>query len=330
MPFVKGQSGNPAGRPRGCRNKVNRRAEVELTELAATFMGDLIIHARQGNPTAMRLVAERVMPVGRQRPVELELPALVSAADRAPAVAQITHALGEGEITAAEASGLLAYVRQALALVPASPATRQSIELAGEIAQLRDVVAQLAARLGEPGTARPPIEPHQINGELFSANGHPNNQENQDVIVAGGETGSMEIDAESMPESILESMQTNGGSVRTNGGSMQINEDQATTDDAPTGAPAAIVPGPVADAPPAAERQPVNIRENTGFVADALRATVLASPLDGPGIPMTISPDVLALIQESPVGRPPAAGGATAPPASAEAAHIQREGLGRL
>ncbi|HYS47598.1 MAG TPA: hypothetical protein VEM36_02360, partial [Xanthobacteraceae bacterium] len=119
-------------------------------------------------------------------------------------------------------------------------------------------------------------------------------------------------------------------SVPSNAGSTQINEDRATTDEAPAGAPAAIVPGPVAQASPAVERELVNIRENTSFVADPLRATVLASPLDGPGIPMTISPDVLALMEEMRVGGPPAAGGATAPPASAEAAHIQREGLGRL
>ena len=338
MPFVKGQSGNPAGRPRGCRNKVNRRAEVELTELAAAFMGDLIVHARQGNPTAMRLVAERVMPVSRQRPVEVPLPALVSPADQAPAVAQISQALGEGDITIGEAAGLLGYVRQALALAPAPPPSPQSADLAGEIAQLRDVVAQLAARLAaEPGTVRaretgPATD--EINGDFFPDaaetarrdGGRPNNQENPDVTVAApaatagadADARSMQINAESMLESIPGSMQSDAGSLRINGG-------QAAKNAAPAGAPAGPTPAPTADAAPAGEREPVTIRENTGFEDDALRAVVLARPFAGPGIPMTISPDVLALMQEPPIDRPMPSGEMATPPGTAE--RTQRRSL---
>ena len=316
MPFVKGQSGNPAGRPRGCRNKVNRGAEAELTALAPGFMGDLVAHARQGSPTAMRLVAERVMPVSRQRPVELALPALTSAADRPAAVAQITQALSEGEITIGEAAGLLRYVKEALALAP--PPTAQSIDLAEQVAELREVVAQLAARLGEPGARRPANEPQQTKEEFFSAAGCPNNQENQRVVAGDGESASMR----SMPESMRDQCAINDGS---NAGAMQINdinEREGANKQTDAAAPA-DVPGPAA-APPAGEREPVNIRENTGLAAnppgapappttgrapvnirentgawfDPLRAAVLARPFTGPGLPTTLGPDVLALMQE--------------------------------
>ena len=245
MPFVKGQSGNPAGRPRGCRNKVNRRAEVELDSIAPTFMGDLVVHARQGNPTAMRLVAERTMPVSRQRPVEVELPPLISAADRGAAVAQISRALGEGDITIGEAAGLLAFVREALALAPAAPSV-QAPDLAAEVAGLREEVARLS---------------ESMQPTFLSAGCRPNIQENHYVEAADGKRASMEINAESIRNQCEINAESMAGSMPSAAGSMQINDRSP----------------PAAETPAAAERAPVNIRKNTGLGYDPMAAVVVAS-----------------------------------------------------
>jgi hypothetical protein len=148
MPFVKGQSGNPAGRPRGCRNKANRDLDIELDGEATHIARSFVSKAKDGDPTAMRLVAQRVMPVGRERPVEIDLPPLRSAEDRPAAVAVIQQALCEGEITIREASALLNFVDQALGLnQPVARGRAETNDLRGEIANLRGMVAVLIGRV---------------------------------------------------------------------------------------------------------------------------------------------------------------------------------------
>src|SRR5256885_13264954 len=54
-PFAKGQSGNPAGRRRGCRNKATRAAEAYPDGDAETFARKAVQLALAGNPLATRL-----------------------------------------------------------------------------------------------------------------------------------------------------------------------------------------------------------------------------------------------------------------------------------
>src|SRR5262245_28440938 len=109
MTFVKGQSGNPAGRPRGCKNKVNREFDEDLLKNGEYLRGNLFKLFSMGNPTALRLVTQRMSPVSKGRPIEIELPALNSPADRPAAMEAIKQALCEGEITIEEATGLIGF-----------------------------------------------------------------------------------------------------------------------------------------------------------------------------------------------------------------------------
>jgi len=100
--FVKGQSGNPAGKPLGCRNHVARIVDTlfeggveELTRRVMEFAFD-------GDPTAMRLCFERIVAPRRARPVELEVPPITSPADITAAMAAVTAAVIGGVITPAE------------------------------------------------------------------------------------------------------------------------------------------------------------------------------------------------------------------------------------
>ena len=148
MPFIKGQSGNPAGKPRGCRNKANRDLDVELDAEATQVAKSFVAQAKDGNATAMRLVAQRVLPVGRERPVEIELPPLRSIGDRPVAMDVIRQALCDGEITIGEASGLVKFVDQSLGLDHAVARGRaETNELRAELVHLRAMLATLIGRI---------------------------------------------------------------------------------------------------------------------------------------------------------------------------------------
>src|SRR5206468_2840566 len=63
-----------------------------------------------GDPTAMRLCIERILPPCRERTVKFVLPPIESAADIAAAMKAVTSALADGLITPGEAATIAAVV----------------------------------------------------------------------------------------------------------------------------------------------------------------------------------------------------------------------------
>src|SRR5215468_11785210 len=110
MTFQPGQSGNPAGRAVGSRNKKTLAAEAALFACAQELVDDLVKRALRGEPAAMRLCMERILPVGRGRPMPIELPSIRSTEDALAAADAIMDALKEGAISAREAVDLLRVV----------------------------------------------------------------------------------------------------------------------------------------------------------------------------------------------------------------------------
>ena len=92
-PWVKGQSGNPAGRKPGCRNKATRAAEMYLDGEAEALLRFAVEQAFAGDPTALKLCLARTVAPRRERPVAIRLPPIRSAADIAPAIDAIAAAL---------------------------------------------------------------------------------------------------------------------------------------------------------------------------------------------------------------------------------------------
>lgn len=103
-PFRKGQSGNPAGRRFGSRNKATMAAQKLLASEAETLTRKAVEAALAGDPLAMRLCLERILP--RDRAVEFALPPIKSAADIAQAMGAVTAALAGGVISPAEAQAI--------------------------------------------------------------------------------------------------------------------------------------------------------------------------------------------------------------------------------
>src|SRR5882724_1525083 len=85
-PFEKGRSGNPLGRRVGCRNKTTIAAAALLAGEAESLTRKAVELALIGDPTALRLCIERVLPQCRERAVKFALPPIESAADIAGAM----------------------------------------------------------------------------------------------------------------------------------------------------------------------------------------------------------------------------------------------------
>ena len=101
-----GVSGNPAGKPRGARNKTTLAMEALLDQDAEAIIEKAIELAKAGDMTAIRLCLDRLCPPRKDRHVTFELPPLNSAADASRAAATIIAGVSAGELTPAEAAEL--------------------------------------------------------------------------------------------------------------------------------------------------------------------------------------------------------------------------------
>jgi hypothetical protein len=124
-PFVKGQSGNPGGRPAGARNRRTLAAATLLEGEAESLTRKAVELALAGDPTAMRLCLERVLPPCRQRAVKFALPPIESAADIAAAMKAVAAALAEGIITPGEGEAIARIVDTFVRAIEASDFERR-------------------------------------------------------------------------------------------------------------------------------------------------------------------------------------------------------------
>jgi hypothetical protein len=142
MTFLPGQSGNPAGRPRGSRNKKTLMLEALLDEESETLMRRVIGLAKMGDDVAMRLVFARMLPPRRDRPVPLALPRIESEADARRASGDVMEALAAGEVTPQEAEQVLRVVAGAAMVMQSSDMGERIRWLQGRVAQLTGEHAQ--------------------------------------------------------------------------------------------------------------------------------------------------------------------------------------------
>jgi hypothetical protein len=104
MPFEKGQSGNPAGRPRGSRSRATMVLQDMLQRDAESIARTAINLAKHGNIAALRICMDRLLPPRRHEPVTLDV------ADTIAATSAIVAAVAAGDLTAAEAADLAKVV----------------------------------------------------------------------------------------------------------------------------------------------------------------------------------------------------------------------------
>lgn len=128
MPFNPGQSGNPAGKPKGTRNRTTLAVEALLEGEAEALSRKAIELALAGDTVALRLCLDRIAPVRKGRAIALDLGPVKTAQDLAEAQTTIIAAMGSGEITTDEASD-----------------AAKVVELVGAALERRDIEARIAA-----------------------------------------------------------------------------------------------------------------------------------------------------------------------------------------
>jgi hypothetical protein len=82
----------------GCRNRATIAAAALLEGEAEAPTRKAVEVALAGDPTAMRLCLERILPPCRERAVNFVLPSIESPAASAPAMKAVTAALADGVI----------------------------------------------------------------------------------------------------------------------------------------------------------------------------------------------------------------------------------------
>ncbi len=120
-PFRKGESGNPAGKAPGTRNKATRAVQALLDGEAEALTRKCVDMALDGDSVALRLCLDRLCPPARERAIDadVELPELT--ADNLPrAVATIVEAVAGGHLLPGEGQALIGMLE----------GLRKSIELA--------------------------------------------------------------------------------------------------------------------------------------------------------------------------------------------------------
>jgi hypothetical protein len=103
--FAPGHSGNPAGRPKGARNRATLAAEALLAENVEGLMGKLIEDGLAGDGPTLRFLIGRLCPAATGRPIALDL-APGREGDLLHIHGLLMRGLADGEITPDEAAAV--------------------------------------------------------------------------------------------------------------------------------------------------------------------------------------------------------------------------------
>ena len=127
--FAPGTSGNPAGRPRGSRNKATQLMEALLDGEAEELTRRAIDRAKADDPNALRFLLSRLLPPCRDRPIQLSLPRIETLPQISSAMSTVMEAIGDGRITPTEGEKLANILTIQLNLVTSIDLERRVKEL---------------------------------------------------------------------------------------------------------------------------------------------------------------------------------------------------------
>jgi hypothetical protein len=131
--FRTGQSGNPSGKPKGCRNATTILFDELLKANARELIEKAIEMAKNGDGPALRLCIDRLAPARKDRPVWFDLPKMNEARDAVNASAAIVAGVAGGDLTPSEAAELSK-------VVDAYARSLQTVELEQRLSKLEKAI----------------------------------------------------------------------------------------------------------------------------------------------------------------------------------------------
>lgn len=115
-----GQSGNPAGRPKGSRHAALLALDAIGAEAGTEIMAAVVNAAKGGDMRAADILLRRLWPERKGRPVMLDLPTVSSPQDVAAALGAVSGAVAAGDLSPEEGAamaGILELQRRAVETV---------------------------------------------------------------------------------------------------------------------------------------------------------------------------------------------------------------------
>ena len=106
--FIKGQSGNPQGRPKGSGLSAQLRAAIEQD--APSIIKAMIEQAKAGDMQAAKALLDRVLPALKPESQAIHLPELVAAGTMAEKARAAIDAAGAGAVSPSAAIDLVSAI----------------------------------------------------------------------------------------------------------------------------------------------------------------------------------------------------------------------------
>ena len=132
--FQPGQSGNPAGKPKGAKNHATRLVEALLDGQAHALGQRAIELAMGGDASVMRALLDRLVAPRKDRSVSLTMPKIKSADDLIAAAAALTDATAAGDVTPSEAASLSTLVGNVAKAI-------ETVEIVARLTRLEEQLA---------------------------------------------------------------------------------------------------------------------------------------------------------------------------------------------
>jgi len=103
------EPGNKAGRgrPKGSRNRDSGPVKAIFDEYAPHLARKVVAKALEGDPQALRICMDRIMPVPRDAGIPIHLPKIKSMGDVADAAGKVTRDMGKGNLSPSEGERMM-------------------------------------------------------------------------------------------------------------------------------------------------------------------------------------------------------------------------------
>ena len=112
-PFLPGN----AGRPRGSKNKTTQIVDQFAEGQAEQVVQKVFELANGGDVACLRMLLDRISPVRKGMPINIDLPPIKTSRDVLGAVASVWTAIGDGRLTPDEANALSTVVASSIQVI---------------------------------------------------------------------------------------------------------------------------------------------------------------------------------------------------------------------